>query len=72
MGRGLSRFEGKLTAAGEASLTTADQAELGAAEAEQARRQAIARCLAGGDGWQEAVRELRGAFAAEAAPARSD
>jgi hypothetical protein len=63
----LSRYEGKLTAAGEALLAGADHSDLGTGEARQGRYRAIARCLALDEGWEEAVRELRGAFAADAA-----
>ena len=63
----MSRFEGKFTAAGEASLTALDFAELATSRPEESRQQAIARCLAAEEGWQDALRELRGAFAADAA-----
>ena len=62
----MARFDGKLTAAGEASL---DAAELLAALRSRSggsdldRAHAIACYLSAGDGWREAVEKLGGAFA---------
>ena len=63
---GLARHEGDFKAAGEARL---DLDELLGALGEAAsghsadRREAIARCLSGSDGWREAAARLGGAFA---------
>jgi len=70
--QGLSRHDGKFTAAEEAPV---DAAELLCALATQARAErcdrtdAIARYLSGGDGWREALHRLGGAFAGDAAAA---
>lgn len=65
----LSRYEGKLDAAGEAPAVRAEL--LGALKAqggsEQDRNDAIARYLSASDGWEEAMPMLSGAFAADIA-----
>ena len=64
----MSRYDGKLTAAGEAPV---DAAELLAALESQPRlspverKDAIARYLAAADGWRDAARLLGGAFAGD-------
>jgi hypothetical protein len=62
----LARHEGEFEAAGVASV---DAAELlralrrPAAAQAASRNEAIANCLAGGEGWREAAARLGGAFA---------
>ena len=64
---GLARHDGEFEAAGEASV---DARELLAALRRPVaarisnRSEAIAKCLAGGDGWRDAAARLGGAFAA--------
>ena len=65
----MARFDGKLTAAGDATI---DAAELLAALGAQAaisrseRQEAIIRYLSASDGWRDASELLGGAFADEA------
>ena len=66
---GLARHEGEFEAAGEASLDVREL--LGALRQPAAakagnRSEAIANCLAGGDGWRDAATRLGGAFATSA------
>jgi hypothetical protein len=68
----LSRFEGDFSAAGDAPLSTAELLNLLAACSAvpaRERRQAIACYLSVSDGWDQARRALRGAFASDAAAA---
>ena len=64
----MARFDGKLTAAGDATI---DAAELLAALGAQAaispskRKEAIIRYLSASDGWRDAREMLGGAFADE-------
>ena len=67
----LARFEGQLRAADDAAI---DPAELLAAlncgaPGDDARRQAIACFLSGGQGWRDAAARLTGAFADRIEPA---
>ena len=57
----MSRFEGEFTAASEAQPTMAEL--LGLVEDHRLRQQAIACCLAGAEGWREAIQMLGGSFA---------
>lgn len=68
---GLARHESDFKAAGEARLDLAEL--LGALRRPAAgksgnRREAIARCLSGSDGWRDAAASLGGAFATFAKP----
>jgi hypothetical protein len=67
----LSRFEGDFTAVGDAQLSVAELLELIDSEGQKSReqRQAIARCLSGGEGWREAIQALRGSFSSDTAEA---
>ena len=67
----MSRFDGRITAAGDAELSASELLRVAAATAaSQARRQeAIACYLAAGEGWDEALKALDGAFASDAADA---
>ena len=67
----LARFEGQLRAADDAAI---DPVELLAAlncgaPGDDARRQAIACFLSGGQGWRDAASRLAGAFAERVEPA---
>ena len=70
---GLARHDGEFEAAGEASV---DARELLAALRRPVtarignRSEAIAKCLAGGDGWRDAATRLGGAFATIASGTR--
>jgi hypothetical protein len=68
----LSRFEGDFAAAGEGPLDPLELLDLRAAYSSTTgcdRREAIACYLSAGEGWDEALKALRGAFASEAAAA---
>ena len=68
----MSRLDGKFTAAGEAPLDAAEilaALEAQAADSKSDRQDAIARYLAAGEGWREALQQLGGAFAE---PARAE
>jgi hypothetical protein len=66
----LSRFEGEFIAAEDVSLDAADLLGLLRNDATRLeRQQAIACFLAGAEGWQDALKSLGGAFAADAAAA---
>ncbi len=68
----MSRFEGDFAAAGKATLSASELLELLAGDAaapSRERRQAIACYLSAGEGWDEALKRLRGAFASDAAAA---
>ena len=65
----MSRFEGDFSAAGDASLSTAELLNLlgGATGLTGRERQvAIACYLSASEGWDEALKTLRGAFASDA------
>ncbi len=73
-GRGLqlSRFEGDFSAAGDAPLSTAELLNLLGADTTltgRERQEAIACYLSVGEGWDKALKALRGAFASDAAEA---
>jgi hypothetical protein len=70
-GRQLSRFEGDFFAAGKAPLSASEMlALLGADKLEGRERQAAIACyLSASEGWHEALKALRGAFASDAAAA---
>lgn len=73
-GRGLplSRFEGDFAAAGGAGLNNGELLDLLAAFSElqgRERQEAIACYLSASEGWHEAMKALRGTFAADAAEA---
>jgi hypothetical protein len=66
----LSRFEGDFSAAGDASLSTAELLNLLSASSglnSRERQAAIACYLSAGEGWDQALKTLRGAFASDAA-----
>jgi hypothetical protein len=66
----LARHERDFQADADAPLGVEDLLQLLGAEGQQdspARQHAIACFLSAGDGWREAVKELRGAFAEEVA-----
>lgn len=68
----MSRFEGDFHKAGDAPLSNAELLDLLAACSgmpSRARRDAIACYLSAGEGWHEALKSLRGAFASDAAEA---
>ena len=68
----MSRFEGDFAAAGGVPLGDEGQADLRAALSALRGRQredAIACYLSAGEGWDEAMKALSGAFAADAAQA---
>ena len=68
----MSRFEGDFSAVGDAPLSASELFDLLAREGGQPRhdlRQAIACYLSASEGWDEAVKVVRGAFANEAAAA---
>ena len=72
----MSRFEGDFSAAGEASLNATELLNLLGREGQVPPRelqQAIACYLSASEGWDQAQKLLRGAFASDAAAAvRSD
>ena len=60
----MSRFDGKLDPAGEAVVAPSELlAALTSDDAREQRNSAIALCLSGGEGWEEALRMLGGTFA---------
>ena len=65
----LSRYEGKLDAAGDAPVIPAELlvALKAQCRSEQERHDAIARYLSASDGWKDAKPVLSGAFAADIA-----
>ena len=66
----MSRFEGDFSAAGDASLSTAELLDLLNASSgltSRERQEAIACYLSASEGWHEALKSLRGAFASDAA-----
>lgn len=66
----MSRFEGDFSAAGEASLSTAELLTLlgaNTALTDRERQEAIACFLSASEGWDQAIKTLRGAFASDAA-----
>jgi hypothetical protein len=68
----LSRFEGDFSAAGDASLSTAELLNMLSASTglnSRERQQAIACYLSASEGWDKALKTLRGAFASDAAEA---
>ena len=66
----MSRFEGDFRSAGDAQLSNAELRDLLSANpAGSGRRGAIACYLSSSEGWDEALKALRGAFASEAASA---
>ena len=68
----MSRFEGDFSAAGDVPLSTDELLNLiGANPALTGpeRQEAIACYLSAGEGWDEALKALRGAFASDAAQA---
>jgi hypothetical protein len=68
----LSRFEGDFAAAGKATLDARELLDLlaGCPDVQNGeRRQAIACYLSASEGWDEALKRLRGAFASDAAEA---
>lgn len=68
----MSRFEGDFSAAGDAPLSTTELLSLlGTSTALSARdrQEAIACYLSAGEGWDQALKTLRGAFASDAAHA---
>ena len=68
----MSRFEGDFGAAGQAPLSRGELLDLLAASTaipREERQQAIACYLSASDGWHEALKALRGAFATDAAAA---
>ncbi len=68
----MSRFEGDFGAAGQAPLSTSELLDLLAASSampSEQRQQAIACYLSASEGWHEALKALRGAFATDAAAA---
>jgi hypothetical protein len=68
----LSRFEGDFSAAGQAPLSRNELLDLLAASTAMSsdeRQQAIACYLSASEGWHEAMKALRGAFATDAAAA---
>ncbi|HYI42059.1 MAG TPA: hypothetical protein VD768_00340 [Sphingomicrobium sp.] len=68
-GGAVSRNEGKIGVGDEAAVDAAEileQVELEIARLH--RPEAVARYLSAGDGWEEALAQLRGAFAPPAAP----
>ena len=65
----MSRFEGDFSAAGDASLSTAELLNLLSASGglnSRERQDAIACYLSASEGWDKALRTLRGAFASDA------
>ena len=66
----MSRVEGEFHAAGDAPMGNAELRELlSGSSGSSYRRQAIACYLSASDGWDEALKALRGAFASDAAAA---
>ena len=66
----MSRFEGDFSAAGDAPLSTTELLTLlgtSTALSVRERQEAIACYLSAGEGWDEALKTLRGAFASDAA-----
>jgi hypothetical protein len=66
----LSRFEGDFSAAGDVPLSTTELLDLLGANTAltgRERQQAIACYLSAGEGWDEALKTLRGAFASDVA-----
>ena len=65
----MSRFEGDFSAAGDASLDTTELLNLLGADSltGRERQEAIACYLSASEGWHEALKALRGAFASDAA-----
>jgi hypothetical protein len=66
----LSRFEGDFSKAGDASLSTTELLTLlggNTALSDRQRQEAIACYLSASEGWDEALKTLRGAFASDAA-----
>jgi hypothetical protein len=65
----LSRFEGDFSAAGDASLSTSELLTLLGANTtltDRERQEAIACYLSASEGWDQALKTLRGAFASDA------
>ena len=65
----LSRFEGDFSAAGDASLSTAELLSLlseSSGLTSRERQEAIACYLSASEGWHDALKTLRGAFASSA------
>ncbi|MEO5612834.1 MAG: hypothetical protein ABIT68_08860 [Sphingomicrobium sp.] len=65
----MSRFEGDFSAAGDAPLSTTELLTLlgtSTALSVRERQQAIACYLSAGEGWDEALKTLSGAFASDA------
>ena len=69
-GQGLSRFDGDISAASEASIELEELlAAFGSVAAGGAsRNDAMARFLSGAEGWRDARKALRGAFAGTVPP----
>ena len=68
----MSRFEGDFFAAGDASLSTTELLNLlgtNSALTDRERQEAIACFLSASEGWDQALKTLRGAFATDAAQA---
>jgi hypothetical protein len=67
----LSRFDGDFAASGEGPLDPRELLDLlaGSSIPGRDRREAIACYLSASDGWNEAMKALQGAFAADAADA---
>ncbi len=66
----MSRFEGDFSAASDASLSTAELLTLlgaNTALTDRQRQEAIACYLSASEGWDQALKTLRGAFASGAA-----
>lgn len=66
----MSRFEGDFSAAGDASLSSAELLNLISANTaltSRQRQEAIACYLSASEGWDKAMKTLRGAFASEVA-----
>ena len=72
MGLGLARHDGELIAAEEVALDLGDLARAlpGSADAEHAKRLAMARLLSATEGWKTAAAALDGAFAGPSGGAR--
>lgn len=68
----MSRFEGDFSAAGDARLSTDELLNLLGGDSVltgRERQEAIACYLSAGEGWDKALKALRGAFASDAAMA---
>lgn len=67
----MARYEGELKAVHEVGLEDVFANGMLPVSEERQRREAIACCLSASEGWKEAIKLLRGAFAPEEQPRES-